>query len=70
MTPSATSRLTWITRDAIQHFVELPQLATIEGMDAVYSDFLRNYMPTLVIIGIDCLAILVESIPYPRLARV
>ena len=70
MTPSATSRLSWLTGDAVKNLVKTLQLATIEGMDAVDSYFLRNYMPTLVIIGIDCIAVVVEGILNPRLARV
>ena len=70
MTPSATSRLSWLTRDVIKNLVKPLQLATIEGMDAVDSYFLRNYMPTLVIIGIDCLAIRVKFILQPSLPGV
>ena len=70
MTPSATSRLSWLTGDAVKNLVKTLQLATIEGMDAVDSYFLRNYMPTLIIIGIDCIAVVVEGILNPRLARV
>ena len=67
MTPSATSRLSWLTGDAVKNLVKTLQLATIEGMDAVDSYFLRNYMPTAVIVGIDCLAIRVKFILQPSL---
>ena len=67
MAPSATSRLSWLTGDAVKNLVKTLQPIVIQCIDAVNSDFLGNYMPTAVIVGIDGFAVSGKFIPQPPL---